>query len=251
MANHNRFQTPNGPVHVFIPDGYTHGGTVVYVHGYYSNVDTAWDNHKLQAQFAASRRDAMFVAIEAPQKKGDEVYWPNLDALLKDVQFRLGIRPPDNVCAVAHSAGFETVAQWLGDPRLRTVILLDALYGFVQNYLSWANQPGHEITLVVTESGGTKANSESLISKLKLAGTNVGDVIRAGFNAFAALLVLSKKSHMLLVEPQPGPIENWTIPSLLASRSRIGATGSLLRSVGFAAIGLAAGALLFFRGPRS
>lgn len=249
MANHQRFQTPNGPVHVFIPDGYTHGGTVVYVHGYYDNVDTAWTNHKLQAQFEASGRDAMFIAIEAPQKKGDSVRWTSLSALLDDVQFRLGIKPPDNVCAVAHSAGFETVAQWLGDSRLRTIILLDALYGYVQKYLAWAMEPGHEITIVVTKTGGTKDNSINLIDALKsLAARNIGDVLRAGITTFKALLVLSDKGHMTLVDStQTGPVKNWTMPSLLASRSRIGATGSLLRSVVLGVAGFAAVAILFFR----
>jgi hypothetical protein len=241
MARHIRFETSRGPVHVFMPDGYSGGGTVVYVHGYYDSVDTAWDNHRLEAQFAASKRNAMFIAIEAPQKSGDPVRWTNLEDLLEEVEFRVGTRPPGQVCAMAHSAGFETVAKWLGDSRLTTIILLDALYGFVTQYVNWANQPGHQITVLVTKSGTPRNNAEGILDKLTGIIANPGDAISSFAKAAKAAVVFSNKTHMLLVQPQSGPISNWTIPTLLASRSRMDATGSLLRSIGLGVAGLGLG----------
>jgi hypothetical protein len=247
MGSYNRYETSNGPVHVFIPDGYSGGGTVVYVHGYRDTVDSAWQNHRLQEQFQASGRDAMFIAIEAPSSSSEAVRWTNLGKLLDEVQFRTGIRPPDPVVAIAHSAGFETVAKWLSDPRLVTIFLLDALYGFVQNYLSWALQPGHQITLVVTEGGGTKSNTESFASKLMGIVKNPSDFLSAAAKTAKAVYVLSQKSHMMLVQPQSGSINTWTIPSLLASRSRISAIGSLQWGRILALGGLGVGLFFLFR----
>lgn len=247
MARHIRFETSNGPVHVFIPDGYSGGGTVVYVHGYYNSVDSAWANHKLQEQFTASKRNAMFIAVEAPQKSGDAVKWSSLESLFEEVQFRVGITPPSPVVAIAHSGGFETVAKWLLDPRLTTIILLDALYGFLNQYVAWANQPDHQITIVVTENGGTKSNTEGILSKLVGVIKNPGDALSSLTKTAKTAYVLSKKAHMLLVQPQQGPINGWTIPTLLASRSRLPATGSLLRDLALGTVGLGIGVFLSTR----
>src|SRR5688572_27928889 len=48
-GEHWRFETWNGPVHVWRPSGYdpATAGTVLYVHGYYTDVDKAWREHRL------------------------------------------------------------------------------------------------------------------------------------------------------------------------------------------------------------
>ena len=62
-AGHWRLETAEGPVHVYRPAGYEKkkAGVVVYVHGLYNNVDSAWDQHDLPAQFQESNRNAIFM----------------------------------------------------------------------------------------------------------------------------------------------------------------------------------------------
>ena len=71
---HLRLEGPHGPRHVWIPPGYTAetGATIVYVHGYFNNVDTAWTAHQLPEQAALSGLNAILIAPEAPiiQKAG-------------------------------------------------------------------------------------------------------------------------------------------------------------------------------------
>src|SRR5262245_52628668 len=57
-----------GPIHVWRPAGYRAetAAIVVYVHGYGTDVDTAWREHHLPEQFALSAVNALFIAPEAP-----------------------------------------------------------------------------------------------------------------------------------------------------------------------------------------
>jgi len=247
MSKHLRFETPNGPIHVYIPDGYSDGGTVVYVHGFFDNVDEAWSKQRLEDQFSASGRNALFVAVEAPQKNGDRVRWRSLPELLDTVAVKTGIQPGDPVVAVAHSGGFDTVASWLNDPRLVHVILLDALYGFVNQFTQWANQPGHTFTLVVTRSGSPRQNAEGILSRLSglVKAVSTAAISAAGMAA-KTLFVLANQSHMQLVEPQPGPVSSWVVPTLLR-RSPLGATGGLPGIFGIVAIAIGIGILAGLR----
>src|SRR6266571_4841674 len=72
-GEHWRIQTDHGPVHVFRPQGYDAraAGTLVYVHGLYADVDTAWRDHRLAEQFVASNRQALFIVPEAPTDGGE------------------------------------------------------------------------------------------------------------------------------------------------------------------------------------
>lgn len=244
-SQHLRFETTNGPVHVYVPEGYSGGGTVVYVHGYFDTVDTAWTKQQLEAQFAASERDALFVAIEAPQRSGDAVRWRDLNALLDAVAVNTGIHPGNPVVAIGHSDGYETIAPWLSNPRLTHVILLDALYGFVTQYLKWANQPGHTLTLLVTQTGAPRSNAESILGQLVGLTRKIGTSTLTGAeNAAKTLFVLAGQSHMQLVEPQPGPVASWVIPTFLR-RAPLGSSGGLTVLL---AVGLGIGLVALLRG---
>src|SRR6184192_3504988 len=65
-GQHVRLDTDHGAVHVWVPAGYhpDGGATIVYVHGYYTDVDHAWQNYQLPEQFALSGLDAVFIACE-------------------------------------------------------------------------------------------------------------------------------------------------------------------------------------------
>jgi hypothetical protein len=140
-ARHVRIETRHhGPIHVWVPDGYdaAHAGVVVYVHGYFANVDDAWKQYKLAHQFAASGLDAMFIACEAPQSPVDPVSWPSLAELLERVDAEPSLDLPDGpVIAVGHSGAHRTLTEWLHYPDLHTLVLLDALYGKVDDVEQW------------------------------------------------------------------------------------------------------------------
>lgn len=153
-GRHWRVRTGNGPVHVWMPEGYepASAGTVVYVHGYYSNVDQAWRDHRLAAQFAASGRNALFIVPEAPVRHRHEVRWRDLGALIRAVRQQLGLaRPWGPVVAIGHSGAYRTLIPWLDYPPLERVILLDGLYGHQQHFAEWLEEPRAEpnrLTLV-------------------------------------------------------------------------------------------------------
>lgn len=141
-------RTTHGPVHVWIPSTYDRAtaGVVVYVHGFFTNVDRAWSEHRLSAQFRASGVNALFIACEAPDGPRDSIAWSTLGELLATVQERLGELPEGRVAVVAHSGGHRTLAAWLAQDDIDTVVLVDALYGEQPELLAWIEaDPEHRL----------------------------------------------------------------------------------------------------------
>lgn len=150
-GEHIRIETEHGPVHVWTPPGYRPqtAGIALYVHGYYTHVDGAWKQHRLATQFAASGRNALFIAPEAPDGLAEKVFWPELDELFLEVKRQTGLRRPwGPVVAMVHSGGFRTAAEWLDDQLLDDLVLLDALYDDEQAFADWARAPDHHLLLV-------------------------------------------------------------------------------------------------------
>lgn len=143
-GQHWRFKSQHGPVHVWVPAGYQPdtAGIVLYVHGYYSDVDEAWSRHGLAEQFAASGRNALFIAPEAPERGWDKVSWDDLGALIRAVRQEIGLaRPWGPVVAIGHSGAYRTLLPWLDYRPLDHIILLDGLYGNEEIFATWLDQP--------------------------------------------------------------------------------------------------------------
>ncbi len=158
-GRHWRLLTDKGPVHVWQPRGYdpATAGTVLYVHGYYTNVDGAWVQHALAEQFAASKANALFIVPEAPSGSNEEVFWPVLGDLLKEVERQLvGIKARSPIVVAGHSGAWRTLGGWAEDKRVESFILLDALYGMDDKFQTWlARQPGSDeprLTLVTKDT---------------------------------------------------------------------------------------------------
>jgi hypothetical protein len=157
-ARHRRLETPRGAVHVWQPrlSLRAHSGIVVYVHGYYTDVDRAWREHDLRAQFARSRRDALFIVPEAPVSAADEVTWPSLGDLLRAVSAAVGPLPDGPVVIAGHSGAYRTLISWLEYGPVDDVILLDALYGNEEDFAAWltSTRDGeeHRLTLVTSDT---------------------------------------------------------------------------------------------------
>jgi hypothetical protein len=201
-GQHWRIRSKNGPIHVWVPAGYDRAtaGTVVYVHGYHVDVDQAWERHDLPQQFRKSQQNAMFVVPEAPRSNEDRVYWESL-AELKQAVSRAGIRMPNGpTIAVAHSGGFRTIASWVDNRLLAQVILLDALYGRVEQFEQFIHsgkRAQHHKLLIVASH--TAEQSRDFAKKFRYAA--VRDRIPASYTEFTNR---EKRSKLFYLRSQYG-----------------------------------------------
>jgi hypothetical protein len=198
-----RLDTPQGPVHVWAPAGYDRATaqTIVYVHGYFTDVDGAWQKDELPAQFARSGLNALFIACEAPSSYDQPVRWTSLAQLLEAV--RTGIDDPlprGPVIAVGHSAAFRTLTAWLPEHELDTLVLFDAAYETDQ-FVAWVNaSKAHRL---IDVGDDTRAWTERLHSALP--DTIVVDHVPAPGSdelpvGARVLYIKSDVGHMPLVE---------------------------------------------------
>ncbi|HEY0191556.1 MAG TPA: hypothetical protein VGC42_10585 [Kofleriaceae bacterium] len=171
-GRHFRIMTAHGAVHVWAPPGYDRAtaGTVIYVHGYYTNVDVAWHEHDLAKQFKASHQNALFIVPEAPVGNDDDVKWPALKDLRRAVA-RANIHLPDGpVVVMGHSGAFRTVMQWVDHKLVDQIILLDALYAgesaFDEFIASGKRADDHKLIVV---AASTAEESASFARRYKFA----------------------------------------------------------------------------------
>ncbi len=160
-GRHIRFGTEDqGPVHVWWPSFFRpqNASIVVYLHGFYSTADSAFFEHRLPTQFRDSGRNAIFIVPEVPSWRTDPIFWPDLEGLLKQVFERVKPkRPQGGLMVVAHSGAYRSTVAWLSHPKLKQVVLLDALYGGDREFHSWiktAAVPGNQLVMVGFETIG-------------------------------------------------------------------------------------------------
>lgn len=171
-GKHFRIKTARGAVHVWVPPDYDRetAGTVIYVHGYYTDADGAWREHDLARQFKASRQNAMFIVPDAPAGNDDDVRWPALKDLRRAVN-RANIHLPDGpVVVIGHSGAFRTVMQWVDHRLVDQIILLDALYAgeaaFDEFIASGKRADDHKLIVV---AASTAEESSSFARRYKFA----------------------------------------------------------------------------------
>ena len=163
-GKHFRIRTARGAVHVWVPPDYNRetAGTVIYVHGYYTDADGAWREHDLARQFKASRQNAMFIVPDAPAGNEDEVQWPALKDLRRAVT-RANIHLPDGpVIVIGHSGAFRTVMQWVDHRLVDQIILLDALYAgeaAFDEYIASGKRADDHKLIVVAASTAEESSS--------------------------------------------------------------------------------------------
>jgi len=171
-GKHFRIKTSRGAVHVWFPPDYDRAtaGTVIYVHGYYTDADGAWREHELAKQFKASHQNALFIVPDAPAGNDDEVQWPALKDLRKAVA-RANIHLPDGpVVVMGHSGAFRTVMQWVDHKLVDQIILLDALYAgesAFDEFIASGKRAGDHKLIVVAAS--TSEESASFAKRYKFA----------------------------------------------------------------------------------
>lgn len=140
-----RFGTrDSGPVHVWRPRSYRRDTAqiVVYVHGFYTDVDTAMREHQLTTQFRDSGRNALFIVPEARSWRTDPILWPELEKLLLAVEKRLKLQRPDGaIVLLGHSGAYKTISGWVGEPKVAQVLLVDGMYGDEKEFQAWLDAP--------------------------------------------------------------------------------------------------------------
>lgn len=171
-GKHWRVNTSAGSVHVWVPADYNRetAGTVIYVHGYWTNADGAWRDHELARQFKASHQNAMFIVPDAPASNDDAVNWPALKDLRRAVT-RANLHLPDGpVIVMGHSGAFRTIMQWVDHRLVEQIILLDAMYAgeaAFDEYIGNGKRADEHKLIVVGAS--TAQESVAFVKKYKFA----------------------------------------------------------------------------------
>lgn len=151
-GRHVRIDGPRGAIHVWIPPGFRPdtGATILYVHGYWDDADTAYVGHRLAEQFAMSALDAMFIVPEAPSMTKVPPNYPNLTEVLRLVEDATGVsRGMALTAAVGHSGAYRTINAWLDEPLLDQVVLIDGMYANEEVMAAWLRaSPQHRLITV-------------------------------------------------------------------------------------------------------
>jgi hypothetical protein len=171
-GQHWRIKTESGAVHVWAPPGYDRStaGTVVYVHGYWTDADGAWKDQGLAKQFKTSHQNALFIVPDAPSSNEDSVKWPSLKDLRRAIS-RANIKLPDGpVIVMGHSGAFRTIMDWVDHKLVQQIILLDAMYAgqsAFDDFIAEGKRADQHKLVVV--GAGTAESSEAFMKKYKFA----------------------------------------------------------------------------------
>lgn len=214
-GRHVRIDGPRGPIHVWIPRGYhaDTGGTVIYIHGYFDNADTAWTAHQLPEQFAMSALNAVFIVPEAPVAQRVPINYPDLSELLRIVEDNAGVtRGATVTVAIGHSGAFRTLQEWTDEPLLDQLVMVDAMYGDEDLIINWYKSSARHRLIMVGED--TVLATESVVAKLPEAKIldrfpPSYDLWPADAKTAKAVYVRAQYAHMPLVN------EGIVLPSLM------------------------------------
>ena len=224
-GEHWRLETEQGPVHVWRPPGYRHesAGIVVYVHGFHTDVDDAWSNHRLAEQFLASQQNALFIVPEARAALRDAPRWRSLSALLRAVCKQTRVkRPRGHLVVAGHSGAYRAIARWLAYREIDHIILIDALYGHEERFRYWLGRAAKRMTVVASD---TRDSAEPFARRYR--GAHRLDHIPDSFADFAKA---ERSAKLLYMRSQYGHMEMVTngavLPMLLRTTylQRLGAS---------------------------
>ncbi len=166
---HKRLLSRKGAIHLWWPKDYEKedAGVVVYLHGYGTTVDREWTSNKLATQFKRSGKNALFVVPESPASDKEDFTWFSLEALFKLLKTRSVQIPGGKIVIAGHSGAFKTMALWLKDKRISTLIMLDAMYGLQSKFQSFLTNS--QTTRMLLVSYSTLFTAQSFAENFKYA----------------------------------------------------------------------------------
>ncbi len=178
---------------LFIPKGFRETDRidfVVHFHGWNNTVAGTLATFHLAEQLVASGKNAILVVPEGPQDAPDSFggkledaggFARFMDEVLATLRTRAGFKRKDfsagRIILSGHSGGYHVMAGILDRGGLARNIaevwLFDALYGQTDSFVGWAQRsPGRLIDLY-TDHGGTKEETEKLITHLRAVDTTI------------------------------------------------------------------------------
>ena len=197
-------------VALFIPKGFrAHRKIdfVVHFHGWGNNVTNALRQYQLPEQFAAAARNAILIVPQGPFNASDSFGGKLEDGggsqrfIAEAIETLRGYGiidrgEPGRIILSGHSGRYEVISAILArgglTDNIREVWLFDALYARTERFALWFDHhPGRFIDLY-TEHGGTRDESDSLMTAL--AGNGVPYFSADETNATASDL----RNHRLL-----------------------------------------------------
>jgi hypothetical protein len=153
-AKHTRIEGPHGVIHVWVPPSYhaETGATIIYLHGYYDDADSAYIGHHLPEQFAMSALNAVFIVPESPVAQKTPINYPDLGQLLQLVEAKAGVsRGMALTAVVGHSGAFRTIDAWLDEPLVDTLVMIDSMYGNEEQIEAWYKASSRHRLITVGE----------------------------------------------------------------------------------------------------
>jgi hypothetical protein len=172
-------------VAMFVPKGF-HAGTkidfIVHFHGWNNHVEKVLEHYELIKQFAESRRNAILVVPQGPYDAPD-----SFDGKLEDQggfkrfmddvmdtlrkEHVINSQSLGKIILSGHSGGYQVMSSivtvgGLSD-QVKEVWLFDALYARTEKFMDWHNHQHGRMVNIFTEHGGTKQETEALMSDLK------------------------------------------------------------------------------------
>lgn len=200
-------------VHVFVPEGYRDRGAqdvVVHFHGWSTTIDDTLSGHHYREHVYASGDDAVLVVPQGPvdAQSGDfgKLMQPGgLSRLVDEVlvflyrEGRIAAPTLGKLVLTSHSGGYQAVDYELGAaaqaPPLAQIDLFDSMYGYVPDFVAYAENGGL-LRSDYTENGGTKDDNLSAIAALKQDGTSVAtDFGELALMGDAPVVFYSPTSH--------------------------------------------------------
>ena len=169
---------------IFVPKGFRptqSTNIIVYVHGWYNNIDSACAQFKLIEQFSESNKNAVFVFPEGPKNAPDSFGGKmedkdGLKNLFEDVVKYLKKKKIVNstkigkIFLAGHSGAYRAIAYSVDQggltKNISDVILFDALYAETEKFLKWIQNFNGKFVNICTDQGGTVAETENLMNDL-------------------------------------------------------------------------------------
>lgn len=171
-------------VALFIPKGFSpkkRVDLVIYLHGWYNNIDSACAQFRLIEQFSDAMKNAVFVFPEGPKdapdsfggkledKDGLKNFVSDVVKYLKEKK-KITRTNIGNIILAGHSGAYRAISFCLMrggvTKNISDVILFDALYGQTEKFAYWIDHSKGRFITIYTNDGGTKNETENLRADL-------------------------------------------------------------------------------------